>query len=174
MSSLTVQEIQGSSSSGNKIQLASGHILHAPGHCIGFKTASTATSVQTSSSTFTDLTGQTLDYACKVASSIVYVIVHVHVFIPQQATAWQGAGIKILRGSTALYTDAGYGVGHYTDSANNRFMMNISVTTATEPGDTSSHTYKVQGAKLQGTGNADFNNSGYGGGGRITVMEIAQ
>ena len=55
----------------------------------------------------------------------MHVIVHVHVFIPQQATTWQGAGIKILRGSTALYADAGYGVGHYTDSANNRFMKNI-------------------------------------------------
>ena len=53
-------------------------------------------------------------------------------------------------------------------------MKYISVTTATEPGDTSSHTYKVQGAKLQGSGNCDFNNSGYSGGGRITVMEIAQ
>ena len=156
------------------ITIDSGGNALMPGHVIGYKTVVAATSTSTSSSTYADITGMTLDYACKVANSLVYVLVHVHVFIPQQATAWQGAGIKILRASTALYTDVGYGVGHYTDSANNRFMHNVSVTAATEPGDTSSHTYKVQGAKLKGSGDCDFNNSGYGGGGRITVMEIAQ
>ena len=34
MSTLTVQNIQGSSSSGNKIQVASGHVLNAPGHVL--------------------------------------------------------------------------------------------------------------------------------------------
>ena len=34
MSTLTVQNIQGSSSSSNTINVASGHILHAPGHVI--------------------------------------------------------------------------------------------------------------------------------------------
>ena len=34
MSTLTVQNIQGSSSSGNKIQVASGHVLNAPGHIL--------------------------------------------------------------------------------------------------------------------------------------------
>ena len=144
------------------------------GHIVGWKTAASSTSTQINGSTYTDLNGITLNYACKYSNSIVYVIVHAHVFIPQQATHWQGAGIKILRGSTMLYQDVSYGVGHYTDSANDRFMHNISVSTATEPSSTSSQTYKVQGAKLQGTSYADFNNGGYGGGGRITVMEIAQ
>ena len=55
-----------------------------------------------------------------------------------------------------------------------RDRHNIAVQAATEPGNTSSQTYKVQGAKLQGSSYADFNNASYSGGGRITVMEIAQ
>jgi hypothetical protein len=116
----------------------------------------------------------TLDYACKYSTSLVYVIVNLAVFIPAQATTWQTAGIKILRGSSALYTDVGYGVGHYTDSANDRFMHNIAVSVATSPANTNSQTYKVQGAKLQGSSYADFNNASYHGSARITVMEIAQ
>ena len=147
----------------------------AEGHVIGYKTASASNSTQVSGNTFTDITNMTLDYACKVSNSLVYVIVHVHVFIPQQASTWQSAGIKILRGSTALYTDAGYGVGHNANNANDRSMNNISITAATFPGNTTSQTYKVQGSHMQGSsGSVDFNNSGYSGGGRITVMEIAQ
>ena len=144
------------------------------GYMVGYKTQSAATSTQITGATYADITGMTLNYACKYSTSLVYVVVNVHVFIPQQAATWQSAGIKILRGSTSLYADVGYGVGHFTDSANDRFMHNIAVQVATSPGDTNSQTYKVQGAKLQGTSYADFNQSGYGGGGRITVMEIAQ
>ena len=166
MSTLSVDTIQGQTTAAN-VKMPNGHI-------VGWKTAASSTSTQINGSTYSDLNGITLDYACKYSNSIVYVIVHAHVFIPQQQQNWQGAGIKILRGSTMLYQDVGYGVGHYTDSANDRFMHNISVSTATEPSSTSSQTYKVQGAKLTGTSYADFNNAGYGGGGRITVMEIAQ
>ena len=165
-STLTVDNIVGATTAAN-VKLPAGHI-------VGYKTQSAANSTQVSTSTYADITNMTLDYACKYSTSLVYVIVNLAVFIPQQATAWQGAGIKILRGSTALYTDVGYGVGHYTDSANDRFMHNIAVTATTSPSNTSSQTYKVQGAKLQGSSYADFNNPGYHGSGRITVMEIAQ
>ena len=166
MSTLSVDTITGQTTAAN-VKMPNGHI-------VGWQTAAAANSTQTSSSTYADITNMTLNYACKHSTSIVYIIVNVHVFIPQQATAWVGAGIKILRGSTALYTDVGYGVGHYTDSANDRFMHNISVQVATSPGNTNSQTYKVQGAKLTGANTADFNNPSYSGGGRITVMEIAQ
>ena len=179
MSTLKTNTIQ--AATGSTLSIATGTTLSgaagaitAPGQVIGYKTQQASNSTQISGTTYADITNMTLDYACKVASSLVYVIVHVQIFIPQQATAWQTAGIKILRGSTALYTDVGYGSGHYTDSSNDRFMHFISVTTATSPGDTSSQTYKVQGAKLRGTSYADFNNASYGAGGRITVMEIAQ
>ena len=168
MSTLSVDIIQG--------QTVAANVKMPNGHMVGWKTANAANSTQTSSSTYADITNMTLDYACKHSTSIVYIIVHVHVFIPQQATAWQTVGLKILKDSTTLYTDGSgtAGTGHYTDSANNRFMEYISVQAAVAPTDTNSHTYKVQGAKLTGSNNADFNNSGYGGGGRITVMEIAQ
>ena len=165
-STISVDTIQGSTVAGN-VKLPEGCV-------IGYKTAAAANSTQITGTTYTDITNMTLDYACKYSTSIVYVVVNVHVFIPQQATTWQSAGIKILRGSSALYTDVAYGVGHYTDSANDRFMHNIAIQAATTPGDTNSQTYKVQGSKLQGTSYADFNNGGYSNGGRITVMEIAQ
>ena len=165
-SQLTVDTIVGKTTAAN--------VKMPDGYVVGWKSASAATALNTASGTFTDIPGMTLNYACKYSDSIVYVIVNVHVFIPQQATNWQAAGIKILRGSDSLYADSGYGVGHYTDGANDRFMYNISVQAASAPGNTNSLTYKVQGKKFQGTGSADFNNSSYGGGGRITVMEIAQ
>ena len=165
-STLTVDNIVGATAAAN--------VKMPNGHMVGWKTATAANSTQINNSTYADITNMTLNYACKYSTSIVYIIVHVHVFIPQQATTWQTAGIKVLRGSTMLYQDVGYGVGHYTDSANDRFMHNIAVQAATNPNNTSSHTYKVQGAKLQGSSYADFNNASYSGGGRITVMEIAQ
>tara|TARA_Y100001937_G_C6971524_1_gene263511 strand:- start:135 stop:662 length:528 start_codon:yes stop_codon:yes gene_type:complete len=147
----------------------------AEGHVIGFKTVSSATSTQISSATFVDLSGMTLDYACKVSNSIVHIFVNTHVFIPQHAATWQTASIKILRDSTALYTDTGYGTGHHTNHANDRFMSVISVQASTSPGNTNTQTYKVQGSRMSGqSGSVDFNNASYGGGGRITVMEIAQ
>ena len=166
MSTLSVDTIQGQTTAAN-LKLPEGYV-------VGYKTQVASNSTQVNSSTYTDITNMTLNYACKYSTSVVYVVVHVQVFIPQQQQNWQAAGIKILRGSTALYADVGYGVGHYTDSANDRVMHNIAVSTATSPGDTNSQTYKVQGAKLQGTSYADFNNGAYSGGGRITVMEIAQ
>jgi len=167
-STLTVDNIVGATTAAN-VKLPAGHV-------VGWQSANAANSTQTSSSTYADITNMTLNYACKHSTSIVYIIVHVHVFIPQQATAWQTVGLKILKGSTTLYTDGSgtAGTGHYTDSANNRFMEYISVQAAHAPTDTNSHTYKVQGAKLVGSNAADFNNGAYGGGGRITVMEIAQ
>ena len=124
---LSVQKIQGlaTSATPTTVEIASGHKISgaagsivAPEQLIGYKTQQASNSTQISGTTYADITNMTLDYACKVANSLVYVIVHVQVFIPQQATAWQTAGIKILRGSTALYTDVGYGSGHYTDSSN--------------------------------------------------------
>ena len=160
----------------NIAEATSGSGVVIPGHVVGWQSSNAANSTQTSSSTYADITNMTLNYACKHSTSIVYIIVHVHVFIPQQATNWQTVGLKILKGSTTLYTDGSgtAGTGHYTDSANDRFMQYISVQAAHAPTDTNSHTYKVQGAKLVGSNAADFNNGAYGGGGRITVMEIAQ
>ena len=160
--------------SGHKISGAAGSIV-APEKVIGFKTVSSSTSTQISSATFVDLSGMTLDYACKVSNSIVHIFVNTHVFIPQHAATGQTASIKILRDSTALYTDTGYGTGHHTNHSNDRFMSVISVQASTSPGNTNTQTYKVQGSRMSGqSGNVDFNNSSYGGGGSITVMEIAQ
>ena len=59
--------------SGHKISGAAGSIV-APEKVIGFKTVSSSTSTQISSATFVDLSGMTLDYACKVSNSIFLLI----------------------------------------------------------------------------------------------------
>ena len=164
---LSVDAIQGATTAAN-VKLPEGCI-------IGWKTVSSATSVQVTGTTFVDLPGISLSYACKYSTSILYFMFNTQVFIPQQTSAWQSAGTRILKGSsTVLITESGYGSGHYTDSSNDRFMHHMVLSTAHSPASTSSETYKVQVAKLQGSDYADFQNSGYGAGSRLTVMEIAQ
>ena len=52
MSTLTVQNIQGSSSSSNTISVASGHVLQAPGHVLQVIQGTTSTQVTTTSTSF--------------------------------------------------------------------------------------------------------------------------
>ena len=75
MSTLTVQNIQGSSSSGNTISVASGHVIHQPGTVLQcqnmYVTDRTSQSIaqnQTASSA-TNITGMTLNVTPKFASS---------------------------------------------------------------------------------------------------------
>ena len=76
MSSLTVQNIQGSASSSNTISVASGHKISgaagsivAPGAVIQFQHVNFTNNITVSSSTFTDITGGTLTITPKFASS---------------------------------------------------------------------------------------------------------
>ena len=75
MSTLTVQNIQGSSSSGNTISVASGHVIHQPGTVLQcqnvYVTDRTSQSIaqnQTASSA-TNITGMTLNVTPKFANS---------------------------------------------------------------------------------------------------------
>ena len=79
MSTLTVQNIQGSSSSSNTISLASGHKLHAPGHVVQAVQLHTPGNVGTSSSSILETTSTSyVDFltkaiTTKLANSLIYV-----------------------------------------------------------------------------------------------------
>ena len=75
MSTLTVQNIQGSSSSGNTISVASGHVIHQPGTVLQCQnvyvtdiTSQSKAQNQTASSA-TNITGMTLNVTPKFANS---------------------------------------------------------------------------------------------------------
>ena len=72
MSTLTVQNIQGSSSSSNTINVASGHVLNAPGHVIQV-VSSTLTSTASGTGTSIVDTGLTGTITPTSSSSKIYV-----------------------------------------------------------------------------------------------------
>ena len=59
MSTLTVQNIQGSSSSGNTINVASGHVIHQPGAVLQVVSAqTTGSSTNVTSTSFVEVSNQ--------------------------------------------------------------------------------------------------------------------
>ena len=99
MSTLTVQNIQGSSTSGNKIQVASGHVLNAPGHILqivqGIKTDTFTSNSQT---TFVDI-GLSVAITPSSASSKVLIAYRVCSGI---VSGGYGCALILVRGSTNI------------------------------------------------------------------------
>ena len=99
MSTLTVQNIQGSSTSGNKIQVASGHVLNAPGHILqivqGIKTDTFTSNSQT---TFVDI-GLSVAITPSSASSKVLIAYRVWTGI---VSGGYGCALILVRGSTNI------------------------------------------------------------------------
>lgn len=171
MSTLSVDTIQG--------QTAAANVKFPEGTPVGWKSAASATSVQFNTTSFVTATNITLSYAPKYSTSILYFNIHLHCFFGQYQNNWASVGVKLINttDSAVIFQDVGYGTGKYSTDANDREMSYIGFNTAYTPNSTSSKTYTVQVAKLAGGGSGsgmDINNPGYGGGGRLTVMEIAQ
>ena len=99
MSTLTVQNIQGSSSSGNKIQVASGHVLNAPGHILqtvqGIKTDTFTSNSQTN---FVDI-GLSVAITPSSASSKVLVSYRVCTSV---VVGGYSCALILVRGSTNI------------------------------------------------------------------------
>ena len=71
MSTLTVQNIQGSSSSGNTISVASGHVLQAPGHVLQTVFTASDTKISTTSASYVEYLS--LAITPKLATSKIFV-----------------------------------------------------------------------------------------------------
>ena len=170
-STLTVDTIQGATTAAN-VKLPSGGV-------VGQKTVAAATSTQFNTNTYTLVTGMEIAYAPKFSTSKLMFMIQCHMFFGQYQNSWASVSMR-LRNTTDganLHTDIGYGTGKWSSDASDREMAYLHLLTEYAPGATSSKTYQLQVAKIQGSGAGsgfDANNQNYGGGGRITILEIAQ
>ena len=182
MSTLTVQNIQGSSSSGNTISVASGHVLNAPGHVLQVKQAVKSDTQTTTASDFVDITG--LSVSITPSSTSSKILVYSNVLCVGTVSA-AGAWTRIVRDSTAIGVGDADGsriraaaFGYAPDNGDSRQHATMFLDS---PSTTSATTYKVQ-FSANGTytayinrTQADNNSNGYARSiSTITVMEIAQ
>lgn len=175
MSTLAVNTIQ--AQTGSTVSVPSGQTLAAPGHIIQYATAISTAVLDTQSGSYADLPGMTITFTPKLASSHLFITVTNHIF-KQQSSAWQSAGVQVYRGSTVVMPEGSYGQGaNYNDTSVDRHMEYVTRHFFDTPNSTSALVYTVKGAKIQGASdgvNMVFNNTSYGNGGRLTIMEIAQ
>ena len=179
MSTLTVQNIQGSSSSSNTISVASGHVLQAPGHVLqviqGTKTddiSSTSTSL-VSSGLLVQITPKStsnkilvsFSVACHNNTAAKFCIVDI-VRDPSSGTS-EGTA---LSGGTLLSGGLNYGLAQEYNQAGGG-ISNCNGQVLDSPSTTSQVTYLCV-FRAWDSGTAIFNgNSGFAS---ITAIEIAQ
>jgi len=184
MSTLTVQNIQGSSSNGNTINVASGHVLNAPGHVIQVVSSTLTSTASGTGSSIVD-TGLTATITPSSSSSKIYVNGYITL-----GTSSFFVYCFLVRGSTQIFKG---------DTASNRPTVTVANTQhmtgndiynfeavpfqfLDSPNTTSATTYKIQirhyasGTWYVNRTHADRDNSGYEPRGTsvITLMEIAQ
>ena len=173
MSTLTVQNIQGSSSSSNTISLASGHKLHAPGHVVQAVQLSVPGNVGTSSST--QLTTTSTSYVDFLTKAITTKLANSQIFIKTYSMYYSDAAYgdgRLLRDSTTI--DA-CKYQYYTANGNDFHSFGFQFLDSPNAAAGTTITYKQQikynsGASLK---------LGYGdSGGKVNtnmiLMEIAQ
>ncbi len=141
------------------------------------------------STSYVDITGLSLTHTLADSSNKLLLTFHV-----VMGAAWWNASVvfvQLLNDSTAIAqpTQSGLDAGlkgtsmacNYSDNANNS-SVNVSLITASylyTPGDTSSHTYKLQAKASAGGGSYSFRVNGvegystYGAISTLTLMEVA-
>ena len=113
-------------------------------------------------------------FAPKFSTSYLYIIYNSHIYLPQSGGAWRGAEIRVYKDGSAIGNAGNYGLAANTADANDRSMDYVAKDKVHVPGSTASATYDIRGALVQSGISAVWNHSTYGGGGRLTIMEIAQ
>lgn len=165
MSILKVDTIN-EKTSGNGV-LIPGHVAQVKQGSLNYVTVTTAT--------FTDL--GSLSITPKASTSKILVLFEQHIYVTEYSSdAWRGGNVRLLRDTTTIYGDeAGeYGNAFFLEGNGDRYMQYSTRQYLDSPSTTSSVTYKVQGNSMGGFGSVLYNYHGYGSGGRITLMEIAQ
>ena len=168
-SQLTVDNIVGATTAGN---------VHIPNHVVQMVNSSTTTTTTiTSTSSYSDITGSSLTITPKFSTSKIVLFVNLHIYATETtANVWRGLLMRVMRGTTEIYGDAGshYGEGSVeNDGSQSRWMTYNQRTIVDTPGTTSAITYQCQG--ISKAGNTVYVNRGdYGAGGTMVAMEIAQ
>ena len=180
MSTLTVQNIQGSSSSSNTINVASGHKISgaagsiiAPGQVIQTISTGTIAATTISSAAWAD-TNYTLSITPQFSNSKILFQFTNHVRVNGDGDKIRG-GIRVKRtvssSDTTVWNTDGSTEAIQVRNATNEHDTLAAVTLLDSPATTSSVTYTVQGYKQ--TGNYFFfRESALGG--AIILQEIAQ
>lgn len=145
------------------------------GAVVQFKTTTSTAVTALSTATYTALSGLSMTFTPKYSDSYLYITYSSHVFLEQAPNAWQAAELKVYKGSTAISGAGNYGMGNNHAGANDRAMNYMTKFVVHEPNSTNTQTYAVYGAAVQrGAGSMHFNHTAYGGGGRLTIMEVKQ
>ena len=183
MSTLHVENLKGLSSGGNanKVIIPSGQTLDASngfvtpaGHVIQVNQGS-LNSATITTATFTDL--GSLSITPKASTNKILVLFEQHIYVTElSSNSWRGANVRLLRDTTTIYGDPAdqYGESFHLEGNIDRYMTYSTRQYLDSPSTTSSVTYKVQGNSKGGLASVLYNYHGYGSGGRITLMEIAQ
>ena len=187
MSTLTVQNIQGSSSSSNTINVASGHKITgaagsivAPGAVIQFQHVnfSDTTTITTTGTNYTDITGATISITPKFTSSKIFILTDLSNYASSAGTTYVYSGIRIVRGSSTVVSPLSmsdgngpydYGIGQGDTGPQHDSRKNITAYDA--PNTTSAVTYKIQAA-MYAAGSITFNYTT--GTSNLFAMEVAQ
>ena len=175
MSTLTVQNIQGSSSSSNTINVASGHKINGaagsivvPGQVIQIVHSSINTEEATTSSTFVD-TALHVNITPTSSSNKILVRAAVGLYNNGNASA---TAATIKRDSTNLFHST-WGFGYIYVASGSGHVNTIPMETLDSPSTTSQITYRVQISRTAvDVGSAYISVNGSIS--TITAMEIAQ
>tara|TARA_B100001094_G_C17845069_1_gene629848 strand:+ start:121 stop:645 length:525 start_codon:yes stop_codon:yes gene_type:complete len=174
MSNLTVQNIQGSASSSNTINVASGHKISgaagsivAPGQIIQLVQVQTNTIFTTTSSSYVD-SGFAASITPKFSSSKIYVLAGLNLY---NNAANGVSSSTIYRGGSRISDSATYGHS-YGYNSNGAHVNQVTYTYLDSPNTTSATEYKIyiSCVSLGGTLKMCANNSSS----TLTLMEIAQ
>ena len=133
----------------------------------------TSSPFATTSTSYADMYSATITPSS--ASNKILVMVTNHIYVSSESSnTWRGGLIKLLRGTTAIHDDgSNYGEAAWIEHDSERYMTYSTFHLLDSPATTSATIYKLQGRSKTGS-TIVFNSTGYGGGGAITLMEIAQ
>ena len=180
MSTLTVQNIQGSSSSSNTISVASGHVLTQPGSVIQTLNATTATGITTTSGTLADV-GLSVTITPKFATSKIMVFYTVSFYIlgGGNDSNFSVLLVRNINGGSFSTLDAGTdnngtSSAYIQSSAGNCEMAGRYTDMFTDsPSTTNACIYKLQGSAAGAGGQVYLGTLG-GSNNHMVVQEIAQ
>jgi hypothetical protein len=169
MSQLYVDTIT-EKTAGNGVQIA--------GHVVQVVSASSTGDLTTTSQSFADLAGMSASITPKNATSKILITYVNHIYVAgiSPTATWQAACTNLLRDSSLIRSETTdmFPTAHHTANSTDRFMDYQTIVYYDSPATTSTITYKLQGAAKISNGGIHFNQPAYGGGGTITLMEIAQ
>ena len=179
MSTLTVQNIQGSASSSNTISVASGHkisgvsgAISVPGSIVQVISGITTTYTNVASTTFADTT-LTATITPKFSTSKILIIISQNVGSDRDTNS-AACSLQLLRDSTVIQTQTYISFIEAGGASATKSVGPWAVTHLDSPSTTSATTYKTQGKITSTSNNGTARFQWDNGASHITLLEIAQ